>query len=284
MPYFSKTFKKLFMIRYPAALLLCLLFAVANSQSIVLKTIAPHELPITHTQTTSIIFPYAIQSVDRGSNDVLAQPWKGAKNILLLKAAQKNMSSTNVTVVTTDGQFYCFLLHYDEHPLVTSVQVERDTGLCLKAQLANQPVTADSLEAIGERLNRQPAKMLFSTNRDFVQLWLRNIAVDSLSMWFTFRLSNYSAIGFTPDICRFYIKERHQAKRTAVQEKPLAPLYMNTLRTIGYSSPLTFTAAFPPFTIKRSQRFYVQLAERSGARILILPIRYKRLLKARPLR
>lgn len=272
------------MIRYPAALLLCLFFVVANSQSIVLKTIAPHQLAITHTQTTSIIFPYAIQSVDRGSDDVLAQPLKGAKNILLLKAAQNNMPSTNVIVVTTDGQFYVFTLDYEEQPLVTSVQVERDTNSYVKAQLAYQPITADSLEAIGERLHSLPAKMYLSSTRDFVQLWLRNIAVDSLSMWFTFRLSNYSAIGFTPDICRFYIKERHQAKRTAVQEKPLAPLYINTLRTIGCTSPLTFTAAFPPFTIKPSQRFYVQLAERSGARILTLPIRHKRLLKARPLR
>src|SRR5688500_15903395 len=107
------------MIRYPAALLLCLLlFAIADSQPVYLNTITPHCLAVTDVQTTHILFPCAIRSVDRGSTEVLAQKVKGADHILQVKAATKSFSETNLSVVTVDGRFYPFALYYDACPSV----------------------------------------------------------------------------------------------------------------------------------------------------------------------
>ena len=46
-------------------------------------TIESSDLQIGYSKTTSIVFPYAIKSVDRGSEDVLVQKAKGVENILL---------------------------------------------------------------------------------------------------------------------------------------------------------------------------------------------------------
>lgn len=44
---------------------------------------------IAYSKTTSIVFPYAIKSIDKGSPDILMQKAKGVENILLLKAAKR---------------------------------------------------------------------------------------------------------------------------------------------------------------------------------------------------
>ena len=73
-----------------------------------LSKIEPDSLTIVYSKTTNIVFPYAIKSVDRGSQDILVQKAKGLENMLMIKAAQKGFSQTNLTVVTADGKLYSF--------------------------------------------------------------------------------------------------------------------------------------------------------------------------------
>ena len=90
-------------------------------------------LSITTGKTTSLIFPYPIEHVDRGTKDVLVEQVKEADNILLVKAASTNFPGTNLSVVTSDGSVYSFPLHYGSNPLTwvytlpsqTSVTPER---------------------------------------------------------------------------------------------------------------------------------------------------------------
>ena len=240
----------------------------AHAQTPLLHAIEPLPLEITYWQTTTLLFPYAIQSVDRGSAQILAQQAKGVKNILQLKAARRHFPSTNLSVVTSDGQFYSFVIEYAEHPSVLSLEVAPNT----KGQLAAKPVPADTLAAIAGRIQAFRPHVHVGTRDQLLGLRLRNVCMDSSSLWFSFDLTNRSGIPFAADRLRFYIKEKKQPRRTAVQEKYLTPLYTDALHLIF---------AFTPFTIKCSQRFYVQVGERSGARLLTLPIRYKTLLKAR---
>jgi conjugative transposon TraN protein len=71
-------------------------------------------LQIGFSKTTSIIFPYTIKSIDKGSAEVLVQKAKGVENILLVKAAKQHFFQTNLTVVTSDGKLYVFVLNYDD--------------------------------------------------------------------------------------------------------------------------------------------------------------------------
>ena len=73
-------------------------------------------LCIATDKTTSLVFPFAIRHVDRGTKSVLVQPVKEVPNILLVKAAAKNFPETNLSVVTDDGSVYSFMVCYESKP------------------------------------------------------------------------------------------------------------------------------------------------------------------------
>jgi Neuraminidase (sialidase) len=75
-------------------------------------------LGISMDKTTSLVFPFSIRHVDRGTKDILVQQVKEADNILLVKAGAKNFSETNLSVVTEDGSVYSFVINYEEKPAV----------------------------------------------------------------------------------------------------------------------------------------------------------------------
>src|SRR6187455_3563762 len=83
---------------------------------VVLGFAQPVSLSISKDKTTSLIFPFAIRHVDRGTKDVLVQPIKESDNILLVKAAVKDFAPTNLSVVTTDGSIYYFPVQFAAEP------------------------------------------------------------------------------------------------------------------------------------------------------------------------
>src|SRR4051812_44613081 len=78
--------------------------------------INPYPLQITYNKTTNLVFPYSIRSVDRGSSDLLVQRAKYADTILQLKAGRDGFKETNLSVVTSDGKLYSFLVQYAPSP------------------------------------------------------------------------------------------------------------------------------------------------------------------------
>src|SRR5690348_13580927 len=75
-------------------------------------------LAIATDKTTSLIFPFPISHVDRGTKDVLVQQVKEAANILLVKAAYQKIAETNLSVVTEDGSVYTFRINYESNPSI----------------------------------------------------------------------------------------------------------------------------------------------------------------------
>src|SRR4051794_40844033 len=76
----------------------------------------PYPLQICYNKTTNLVFPYNVKSVDRGSADMLVQKAKYADTILQLKAASEGFKETNLSVVTSDGKLYSFLVQYAPSP------------------------------------------------------------------------------------------------------------------------------------------------------------------------
>ncbi len=92
-----------------------------NANQVNTTSIEPYPLAIAYDKTTNLVFPYAIKSVDRGSQSVLAQKAKGVENILQIKAGRKGFEETNLTVITAEGKLYCFLLNYAPQPPVLNL-------------------------------------------------------------------------------------------------------------------------------------------------------------------
>ncbi|MBK8310909.1 MAG: DUF4138 domain-containing protein [Chitinophagaceae bacterium] len=87
------------MKQFVSMISICWMFVSATAQT---------TLGITTDKTTSLVFPFAIKHVDRGTQAVLAQQVKEAPTILLVKAAEKDFAETNLSVVTDDGSVYAF--------------------------------------------------------------------------------------------------------------------------------------------------------------------------------
>ncbi len=73
----------------------------------------PDTLLVNNTQQLLLKFPTSIQYVDLGSNDVVGKTWS-QKMYLSLKTRKAKMESTTISVVTSDGKYYSYVLKYNK--------------------------------------------------------------------------------------------------------------------------------------------------------------------------
>ena len=83
---------------------------------------ASYPLELTTAKTTHLVFPYDIISVDRGSENILAQKARGAANVLQVKAARSGFQQTSLTVITADKKLYGSTVDYVSNPLQTIIE------------------------------------------------------------------------------------------------------------------------------------------------------------------
>lgn len=262
-----------------------LLFTVGSSaQQIsknILSEITPDSLKIGYSKTTNIVFPYAIKSVDRGSEDVLVQKGKGFENILQIKAAKQEFVPTNLTVVTADGKLYSFLLSYDEQnpqlnlsvnttePLKQHVLFSSGSGNEQELQLYSKLALYDKCRIRGEKESEYGIK-----------LHLNGIFIQNDVMYYRIVVVNHSKIKYDIDQFRFFIRDSKKVKRTASQEIEIVPLHiLNNYETIDEESENTFVFAVPKFTIPEKKYLAIQLMEKNGGRHLTIQVKNKKLVQ-----
>lgn len=223
---------------------------------------------LSYSKTTSIVFPYAVKSVDRGSQEILVQKAKGVENILLLKAGRQNFTQTNLTVVTADGKLYGFVLNFDELcptlNLIAGKVSSDDNEVLFSSENKNQKeIEQYSLLA----LSRKKKVAGLKTNRFSIDLQVTGIFIHQDVMYFRVLLGNNSRINYDIDQLRFFIRDQKKSKRTASQEIEIAPiLTSSTISKISDHSELLLVFAIPKFTIPEKKHFTLQLNEKNGGR------------------
>lgn len=242
--------------------------------------ITPYHIAVGYNKTSNIIFPYAIKSVDRGSVAILAQKAKGVDNILQIKAGEQGFAETNLSVVTSDGQFYSFVVDYTEEPELLNVSFVKDSA---EAAISSKPINEAQFNNIVEVVKNAPSFLLQHTYEQRMLLWLRGIYLSHNTMSFCFKLRNNSQVAYTPDYVRFFIRDRKRGKRTAVQETEVLPLYASASRTVNGLQADACVVVFAPFTMPVTQELVVQVGEKNGGRSLVLHISHRQLLRAKKL-
>lgn len=269
------------------ALFLLMVRFVTNAQTsgtaLNIRTIQPYRISAGYDMTSNLIFPYSIKSVDRGSAGLLVQKAKGLENILQLKAAEKNFTSTNLSVVTGDGKFYSFLVDYSEHPPVLNYSFDKDTLSKGRILVADQEITEDQMQLQRQQVLNERPFLNKTTGGGQATISLGGIYVTNSVLWFALELNNSSFIEYKPEYVRFFIRDRKKSRRTAVQESELYPMYSSIDSAISNNAPGKILLAFHPFTISKQKKLFIQISEQDGGRTLILPVKAKLLLKARPL-
>lgn len=238
---------------------------------IVMFSLAQTKLNITTDKTTSLVFPFAIKHVDRGTSSVLAQQVKEAPEILLVKAALKDFTETNLSVVTDDGSVYAFTVNYDNKPAVWVhyLPVNRTATISSYANMI-----LDN-ECIVKKIKDKKYNM---------QAGIKGIYIKDNTIYYQIYIKNDGTVDYDIDLLRFFIKDKKRSKRTAVQEVEQKPVYITGNHSkVKENSNTAFVVALEKFTIPDKKYLAVQITEKNGGRHFLLRVNNKAIMKSKVL-
>ncbi|TRX30273.1 conjugative transposon protein TraN [Flavobacterium sp. ZT3R18] len=246
-----------------------------------LSKIESDSLAIAYSKTTNIVFPFAIKSVDRGSQDVLVQKVKGLENILMIKAAQQGFVQTNLTVVTADGQLYSFVLKYDEHCPQLNLILNKTKSEAQEIYFSSGTGNEENIQKYSKLAFYDKKKLRGEKEVKYdIQFQLSGIFIRDDVMYYRIKIANNSKINYDVDQLRFFIRDNKKVKRTASQEIEIVPIYiLNNIATIDGESENIFVFAFPKFTIPEQKYLAIQLMEKNGGRHVELHVNNKKLVQ-----
>ncbi len=247
----------------------------------------PPVLQLSDHKTSSLIFPYPIKSVDRGTADILAQVPPEARNVLQVKAARSSIPETNLTVITSDGKLYSFPVSYTRNPATTVLQLDTFLLNATPVMLAGTALN----EAQLEKLCRQLAGdyRFYSgihARAGGVSASLEGIYTYDNLVFFRVVLTNNSPLPYTTSSLRFSIRERKQARRTALQEEEKELVYLHGSEAeavVEAGGSRVLVAVLKKTAISRDKELRINLFEEQGDRHLLLSVRQRHLLQAAPL-
>lgn len=229
---------------------------------------AQTSLCISTEKTTSLVFPFAILHVDRGTQSVLAQPVKESPTILLVKAATKGFPETNLSVVTEDGSIYSFMVCYESNPvtLVYNLPVNKSATLATYSNgILDNPETMRGIK----------------DHKWHMEVSVSGIYIKGDVIYYQLFLGNQSPVDYNIDLLRFYIRDKKKSKRTAVQENELKPLHVaGNISNVKANSNSTVVVALQKITIPDAKYFAVQVMEKNGGRHLFMKISNKKIMQA----
>lgn len=240
--------------------------------------IRPYDLAITWNKTTTLIFPAAIQSADRGEGYILAKRVPGVDNVLKVKAGQKGFDQSNLSVITKDGKVFTFLVNYMDNPPYQVIDLNK---MNQKAPVAFSGLPLN-YEQMGTYATLVAAQKPFLHKHDRshqMDLQLQGIYIESGILFFRFALENHSHIEYEPDLLRFYIRDKKTPRRTAVQEQQIQPLLIQTAPV--KKDTKSITVAFKKFTIADKKLLSCEVMEKGGDRNLRINVAERKLLRAK---
>jgi hypothetical protein len=244
--------------------------SLISAVMIIFSATAQSSLSIATDKTTSLIFPYAIKHVDRGTKDILVQAVKEADNILLVKAATKDFSETNLSVITGDGSVYAIAVVYGEpvNP-VYRFPVQNKT----------------SIETYCNSIIDNPKSMIGVKDASWnMTARVNGIYIRDNVIYYQLQLSNQSPVDYDINFLRFYIRDKKKSKRTAVQENELKPLHIaGNTSLVKANDHNSIVVALDKFTIPDAKYLAIEIGEKNGGRNLLLKVNNRKIIKAIPL-
>ena len=259
--------------------MICILLTAFSGYTQYNPTAAYTNIQLSSSKTTSILFPYAVKSVDIGSRDILVQKAKGVENIILLKAGKQNFQQTNLTVVTSDSKLYSFILNFDD--LCPTLHINAglrsgdDKKLLFSQEHENQKEIKDYAMLA---LSKQKKVSGLDSRRSEIEMGVDGIFIHQDILYLRVFLRNDSKIIYDVDQLRFFIRDQKKSKRTASQEIEILPLFCTgDLSRISDKAGLTAVFALSKFTIPEKKKFTMQVFEKNGGRHLELDIKNRNL-------
>lgn len=263
---------------YPfiCSLLAALLFTQpASAQPTQIFAIESHPIEVSAERTVAVSFPFAITSVDRGSTQILAQKAKGTQNVLLLKAAQKDITPTSLIVITSDGAIHNFEVSYRDQP--SSLTVLSNPTSRRDAKSADGSDEHQISQAIDLAI-QHPSNFKKRSSNGGVSAALEGLFIKEQLMLLRVSLGNQSAINYDVESLRMFVGDRRQVKRTASQQDEIVPLRTSfELNQVKGSEQKSLVIVIPKITLPKAKRVTIEVTEKGGARQLQISLNARQL-------
>lgn len=268
--------------------------------------ISPLRIEAGFTKTVHILFPSPVTYIDIGSMDIIAGKADGAENVVRVKAAVRNfIAETNLTVITEDGGFFTFDVHYAENPAVSTVNltvqepqtkgVKEPTAagdplspapvtksrVLLREVGREKPATVKRMLSDIYRQNRTDVKGI-RTKKYGIEVEVQGIYVSNDVVYIHTCMYNDTNISFEVDSRRFIVADRKLTKRTAQQQTPLEILRVcNDPAVVRGHQRQRTVFALPKLTISDDKVLLLEIIEKNGALHQTVEIPAKELLEAK---
>jgi len=264
---------------FGTVVLFSLFSAGTIAQNVTYSFIPSTNLAITCNKTTNLIFPIAVQSVDRGSKDILVQQPQGTQNIVQVKADKPGFMQTNLSVITVDGSLYTFNVDYALQPSQLNIVVKAGIAVT-NDSISQQLIKLASgkneamFSAVAGKIDARKIKHGKRISEDQIQLRVGGIYINNDVIYLRLQLKNNSKISYDIDNIRFHIKDRQKSKRTATQELELTPVYTyNSFDKLPADSSASCIIALPKFTLTDTKYLSVDVLEKNSSRDLHLALK-----------
>ena len=250
--------------------------------------IRPLRIEAGFTKTVHILFPSPVTYIDIGSMDIIAGKADGAENVVRVKAAVRNFAAeTNLTVITEDGGFFTFDVHYAENPVVSTLNLtvqDQQTESVKEPAAAGDPQPAPPASegrVLLYRQNRTDVKGI-RTKKYGIGVEVLGIYVSNDVVYIHTCMYNDTNISFEVDSRRFIVADRKLAKRTAQQQTSLEILRVcNDPAVVRGHQRQRTVFALPKLTIPDDKVLLLEIIEKNGARHQTVEIAAKELLEAK---
>jgi conjugative transposon TraN protein len=240
-------------------------------------SIPSYTLSVTFKKTTNVIFPYRIEKADIGSSDVIGHKDPTLENVLFLKAGRKDFTPTNLSVYTSDGKFYSFIVSYKEDPDTLNLSFITDQ----KSDMVVDSFMEARMDSAAVNILDQPSFLHRKIKEQEIKVILNGIYLDDDMLWFRIIIKNHSQIDYKPEFIRFSIRDKKTGKRTAVQESDVPFSWSNAVKRVSGNGKAVYLFALPSFTISKQKKLVFQIEEKKGERTIMLDIPSSTVLKAR---
>ncbi|UPZ16200.1 conjugative transposon protein TraN [Flavobacterium humidisoli] len=265
--------------------------SVKSKTVLALGKIEPYKMEVTYDKTSHLIFPTAIRYVDLGSEYLIAGKADDAENVLRVKASVREFEpETNFSVITNDGRFYSFNVHYSSFPeaisydlLTMQKTLDKASGndVLFEELGSNSPSLAGLLLETIYKNDKRIVKHIGAKSFG-IQFILKGIYIHNGKYYFHTALGNRTNVPFQIDFINFKVVDKKVAKRTVVQERPMIPLRIyKPLDAISGKSMEQNVFLLDQFTIADDKVLQIEIFEKNGGRNQVLQVENSDLIRAR---
>jgi conjugative transposon TraN protein len=290
---------KIMLMRSLHIFYLSLFFQTLSMTKLTAQTPQPlksEPLSVTYNKTVTLIFNSPIQSVDIGSDAIIADKYEGIENLLRVKANTKNFKETSLTIITKDGKYHSYLVTYTDQPITLGYKMDTTTtpNPATTATFDNTRLNESELTTTAQKIIQRGQKVKHRGSKKYNMTFaLRSLYIKQDLLFLNLRIQNKTNINYDIDFIKFYVRDKEKTKRTAIQEIEITPLYTYTPENPTALQSATTTIlgqkiqdqviTLQKLTIPNSKVLEIEIYEKNGSRNLKFTLDYYDILKAQPI-